>query len=528
MLPALIIIANGMPSNPHECQFYLDGAQIFPRSFDLGLTHNGFPLARFEVECSVTTKSPGESPPPNPLERTIERVVAEGLDEGYLNPDTEPTGFNALLSGWQANVYRNAYAAGQLKRRREQTEKAAAMAQEAEGACRRAGMKDTADTIAGWTLTVTNRNQIEAFKQGLADSHTPAHGTRTYNTAEVQEAYNAGRICGELSRRTEGTAAPAATVPFSNDLFAGEPLERLEAPVYQMPDGRTISCGLLDGEGRGFGFVFTRAMPDGRTSELKFALTLESTVVLFTILSRYFVAQGPSVRIDTAVAEEAWGIIANASGGDWTKQSREWVTAAERWRDNYMPAVAAVAAARAKGDIVTPEMQAAARAGGAAFAAAIKPEVKKARREWNHEDRPICPHKGVKCECTPDIIIRRGEYDGSFGKHCPPPAGMAPEWEHTLYAAGHDTGNRKFRHEIIAAGKAYWLMHPGARDALFDIGRLKTGPGPGGLHWYHYEGAPVVTDVQYPRENAPRLCYGIAASRPTFTEHKTADGKPLL
>lgn len=31
--------------------------------------------------------------------------------------------------------------------------------------------------------------------------------------------------------------------------------------------------------------------------------------------------------------ELAWGLIANASGGDWTKESREWQDAAARWRD---------------------------------------------------------------------------------------------------------------------------------------------------------------------------------------------------
>lgn len=35
----------------------------------------------------------------------------------------------------------------------------------------------------------------------------------------------------------------------------------------------------------------------------------------------------------------AWGLIANASGGDWSKQSPEWVQAAERWRDKYLPAM---------------------------------------------------------------------------------------------------------------------------------------------------------------------------------------------
>ena len=33
--------------------------------------------------------------------------------------------------------------------------------------------------------------------------------------------------------------------------------------------------------------------------------------------------------------EEAWGIIANAGGGDWTKESPEWQEAAARWREKY-------------------------------------------------------------------------------------------------------------------------------------------------------------------------------------------------
>lgn len=39
----------------------------------------------------------------------------------------------------------------------------------------------------------------------------------------------------------------------------------------------------------------------------------------------------------TDALETAWGIIANASGGDWTKQSEEWRGAAERWRDAVLP-----------------------------------------------------------------------------------------------------------------------------------------------------------------------------------------------
>ncbi len=33
--------------------------------------------------------------------------------------------------------------------------------------------------------------------------------------------------------------------------------------------------------------------------------------------------------------EFAWGIIANAGGGDWEKESKEWRDAAIRWRDAY-------------------------------------------------------------------------------------------------------------------------------------------------------------------------------------------------
>lgn len=33
--------------------------------------------------------------------------------------------------------------------------------------------------------------------------------------------------------------------------------------------------------------------------------------------------------------ETAWGIIANAGGGNWETQSAEWRTAAEGWRDGY-------------------------------------------------------------------------------------------------------------------------------------------------------------------------------------------------
>ncbi len=38
-------------------------------------------------------------------------------------------------------------------------------------------------------------------------------------------------------------------------------------------------------------------------------------------------------------AEMLWVVLANVSGGDWTKQSEEWQEAAARWRDNYFAVV---------------------------------------------------------------------------------------------------------------------------------------------------------------------------------------------
>jgi hypothetical protein len=37
--------------------------------------------------------------------------------------------------------------------------------------------------------------------------------------------------------------------------------------------------------------------------------------------------------------ESAWGIIANAGGSDWTRESAEWREAAARWRDDYFKKV---------------------------------------------------------------------------------------------------------------------------------------------------------------------------------------------
>lgn len=37
--------------------------------------------------------------------------------------------------------------------------------------------------------------------------------------------------------------------------------------------------------------------------------------------------------------ELAWGIIANAGNGDWTKETPQWQEAAAKWRDSYTSGV---------------------------------------------------------------------------------------------------------------------------------------------------------------------------------------------
>jgi len=38
-------------------------------------------------------------------------------------------------------------------------------------------------------------------------------------------------------------------------------------------------------------------------------------------------------------AEMLWAVLANVSGGDWTKQTQEWQDAAAKWRDNYFATI---------------------------------------------------------------------------------------------------------------------------------------------------------------------------------------------
>lgn len=51
--------------------------------------------------------------------------------------------------------------------------------------------------------------------------------------------------------------------------------------------------------------------------------------------------ESPEVKALVDAAEMLWVVLANVSGGDWEKQTNDWVIAAERWRDNYFKALTA-------------------------------------------------------------------------------------------------------------------------------------------------------------------------------------------
>lgn len=53
--------------------------------------------------------------------------------------------------------------------------------------------------------------------------------------------------------------------------------------------------------------------------------------------------------------DTAWGIIANAHGGDWSKASDDWQEAATRWRDEVLPGLSNRNAAAPQGNYIENE-----------------------------------------------------------------------------------------------------------------------------------------------------------------------------
>ena len=53
------------------------------------------------------------------------------------------------------------------------------------------------------------------------------------------------------------------------------------------------------------------------------------------LMSENIIALKAHVAELEPLAEIAWGIIANANGGDWDTAHADWRAAAMRWRDRY-------------------------------------------------------------------------------------------------------------------------------------------------------------------------------------------------
>ncbi len=67
--------------------------------------------------------------------------------------------------------------------------------------------------------------------------------------------------------------------------------------------------------------------------------TIEEIKVIWPLapieLCRELMDQDANITRLKDAAEMLWVVLANVSGGDWEKQTKEWQEAAQRWRDNY-------------------------------------------------------------------------------------------------------------------------------------------------------------------------------------------------
>lgn len=74
------------------------------------------------------------------------------------------------------------------------------------------------------------------------------------------------------------------------------------------------------------------------TGELREALKISSVEFLGKMFDGPSCAKPKPVESIDDAAEMLWTVLANVSGGDWTKQSADWQEAAARWRDFYFKA----------------------------------------------------------------------------------------------------------------------------------------------------------------------------------------------
>ena len=70
---------------------------------------------------------------------------------------------------------------------------------------------------------------------------------------------------------------------------------------------------------------------DHEDLEVLSIVRLHDNVVVPSVVRERYVKEDPSAGV-----EEAWGLIANAHGGNWDEATDVWRQAAERWRDRFI------------------------------------------------------------------------------------------------------------------------------------------------------------------------------------------------
>jgi hypothetical protein len=186
-------------------------------------------------------------------------------------------------------------------------------------------------------------------------------------------------------------------------------------------------------------------------------------------------------------AEIAWGIIANAHGGDWEKATPEWKAAAERWRDKYLPGINR---ARPVGEVIPMERV---RIDEGVAIINEPPELKAEKEAAQKESsyalfywvaHPLTVDGLNDCvKVTDDVYRYRGrklvtdarEQTGETVRLCRGPATPGPYVE------------REFC-------QFYWIMRKAELDRLTDESLTVAKAGPDGRHRWHWNGHPVCVD----------------------------------
>ena len=94
----------------------------------------------------------------------------------------------------------------------------------------------------------------------------------------------------------------------------------------------------------------------------------------------------------------AWTIIANAGGGDWSKEHPDWVKAAEKWRDEMWHPLIHPPMISAAGDAGVKSTSTPAESKDTPAAVAFPPELA------NHVG-PIAPPRCTLCYVTADRML---------------------------------------------------------------------------------------------------------------------------